>query len=215
MIGMANASAGTLYTGLGGISPRADGRFSMTSLTPGRYLFFGRGTDSGPMGNPSLLPLWTLAEVTVSDYDILDLVLQFLPGTSVSGRIAFRGSQPLPDVTKIRLMLNAVPTIQGTALTPPPLTPQQDGSFTFTKVPPGKYRLSMIGGGAWSLRSAIVNGRYTLDQPLEVLPGQDVSGIAVTATDRTTEIAGTLLDQLGRPTPEYAIVVFSTDRAHW
>ena len=48
----------------------------------------------------------------------------------------------------------------------------------------------------------MVNGRDTLDEPLEVLPGQDVSGIAATATDRPAEIAGTLLDQLGRPSPD-------------
>lgn len=214
MIGVANASAGTMYTSLGGISPRQDGRFSVT-LTPGRYLFFGRGTESGPIGNPSLLPLWTSAEVDVNEQDFLDLMLQFLPGTSVSGRIAFRGSQTPPDATKIRLVLGAVPTIAGTALTPPAMSPQADGSFAFTNVPPGKYRLSMTGGGSWSLRSAMVNGRDTLDQPLDVPPGQDVPDVAVTSTDQPTEITGTLLDQLGRPTPEYAIVAFSTDRAYW
>jgi hypothetical protein len=34
-------------------------------------------------------------------------------------------------------------------------------------------------------------------------------------TDQPTEIAGTLLDQLGRPTPEFSVVVFSTDRTYW
>ena len=201
---------------LGGIRPQEDGRFSVASLTPGRYLFFGRGKEGGgPTGDPSLLPLWTSAEVTVNEQDFLDLVLQFLPGTSVSGRLAFRGSQTPPDATKIRLMLAAVPTIAGTAVAPRPMSPQADGSFAFTNVAPGKYRLSLTGAGSWSLRSAVVNGRDTLDQPLEVPPGQDVSDVAVTLTDRPAEIAGTVLDQLGRPTPEYAIVVFSTDRAHW
>ena len=34
-------------------------------------------------------------------------------------------------------------------------------------------------------------------------------------TDRPTEISGTLLDRLGRPAPEYSVVVFSADRAEW
>ncbi len=216
MIGLANASTGGMYISIGGVRPQEDGRFSVASLTPGRYLFFGRGKEgSGPTGDPSLLPLWTSAEVTVNEQDFLDLVLQFLPGTSVSGRLAFRGSQPPPDPAKIRLTLGAVPTIAGTVVPPPPMSPQADGSFAFTNVPPGKYRLSITGGGAWSLRSAMVNGRDTLDQPLEVPPGQDVSEVAVTLTDQPAEITGIVLDQLGRPTPEYAIVVFSTDRAHW
>ena len=39
--------------------------------------------------------------------------------------------------------------------------------------------------------------------------------IVITLTDRPAGIAGTLFDQLGRPAPEYAIVVFSTDRSLW
>ena len=216
MIGLANASTGGMYMSLGGIRPQEDGRFRVVSVTPGRYLFFGRGKEGGgSTGDPSLLPLWTSAEVTVNEQDFLDLVLQFLPGTSVSGRLAFRGSQTPPDRTKIRLALAAVPTIAGTAVSPPAMSPQADGSFAFTNVAPGKYRLALTGAGSWSLRSAIVNGRDTLDQPLEVPPGQDVSDVAVTLTDQPAEISGIVLDQLGRPTPEYAIVVFSTDRAHW
>ena len=216
MIGLANASTGGIYMSLGGIRTQEDGRFSVASLTPGRYLFFGRGKEgSGPTGDPSLLPLWTSAEVTINEQDFLDLVLQFLPGTSVSGRIGFQGSQPPPDMAALRVTLAVAPAIAGTAMSPPAIAPQPDGSFAFTNVSPGKYRLSMLGGGPWSLRSAMVNGRDTLDQPLEVLPGQDVSGIAAMATNRPAEIAGIVLDQLGRPTPEYAVVVFSTDRAHW
>jgi hypothetical protein len=44
--------------------------------------------------------------------------------------------------------------------------------------------------------------------------GQDAP-LTLTMTDRVTEITGTLLDQLGRPAPEYSVVVFSADRSHW
>jgi hypothetical protein len=216
MIGLANASTGTLHTSLGGIFVlRDDGRFSVTSLTPGRYLFFGRGIESGQPGDPSLLPLWASEEIAVNEQDYLDLVLRFLPGVSVSGRLAFSGSQPAPDMTRLRIALTAVPAIAGTAYPPPAVPPQPDGSFSFSGVPPGKYRISVTGGGAWSLRSAMAGERDTLDQPLEVLPGQDFHGIAVTLTDRPTTLAGTLFDQLGRPSPDYSVVVFSTNRAHW
>ena len=216
MIGLANASTGTLHTSLGGVVVlREDGRFSVTSLTPGRYLFFGRGTETGRPGDPSQLPLWASEEIAVNEQDYLDLVLRFLPGVSVSGRIGFSGSQPAAAMTRLRVALTAVPAIHGTAYPPPAVTPQPDGSFSFTGVPPGKYRIAVTGGGPWSLRSAIAGERDTLDQPLEVLPGQDFHGIAVTLTDRPTTLAGTLFDQLGRPSPDYSVVVFSTNRAHW
>ena len=75
--------------------------------------------------------------------------------------------------------------------------------------------MAVTGAAGWALRSATVNGIDVLDTPLEVLPGQDVPHVTVSLTDRPAEISGTLFDELGRPAPEYAVVVFSTDRAHW
>jgi hypothetical protein len=188
----------------------------MSAMRPGRYLFFGRGTEADINPNPgSVMPLWTSTEITVNEQDVLDVVLQFLPGTTVSGRVILQGTQPPPDFSKLRLTLAAVPAVAGAALSLPPLSPQPDGSFTFSGVQPGKYRFTVAGAGRWSLRSAIADGRDALDVPLDVQPGQNVGNVAVTLTDRPAEISGTLFDRLGRPAPEYAIVVFSTDRTHW
>ena len=49
----------------------------------------------------------------------------------------------------------------------------------------------------------------------EVKPGDTLSGLVVTFVDQASEIAGTLFDAAGRPTPEFSIVVFATDRALW
>jgi hypothetical protein len=51
--------------------------------------------------------------------------------------------------------------------------------------------------------------------PIDVRPGEPIADLAATMTDKSTRIWGTLYDQLGRPTPEFAVIVFSTDRAHW
>jgi hypothetical protein len=49
---------------------------------------------------------------------------------------------------------------------------------------------------------------------MQVASGKDAS-LTLTLTDRPTELSGRLLDQLGRPAPEYSVVVFSADRAMW
>jgi len=72
----------------------------------------------------------------------------------------------------------------------------------------------MSAAGNWTLQSAVAAGRESLDAPLEVTPGQDVA-VTLTMTDQSTEIAGILIDQLGRPAPEYSVIVFSADRTHW
>jgi Carboxypeptidase regulatory-like domain len=48
-----------------------------------------------------------------------------------------------------------------------------------------------------------------------VQPGQAVSDLSLTLTDRPTELSGTLVDASGRPAAGYVVIVFSTDRTHW
>jgi hypothetical protein len=217
MVGIANVSTGSMWSSPGAVRPGADGKFSLPSIAPGRYLFFGSGTDRDnvPDGPGAWLTLWTATEVVVGEGETVDAVLHFLPGVTVSGRVSIASAGELPDISRFRLTLSALPAISGAAVGLPAVTPQADGTFAIKGVPPGKYRLVLAPQGAWSLRSAIVQGRDTLDLPLEVQPGRDVDNVAVTLTDQPTEISGTLFDQLDRPAPEYAIVAFSTDRAHW
>jgi uncharacterized protein (DUF2141 family) len=216
MVGIANLSSGSLWSSPGIVRPGMDGRFSMPSMAPGRYLFFGRGTDSdaSPDGG-AVLPLWTATEVLVEEGETVDAVLRFLPGVTVSGRVSLDGASVPADVTKFRLAIGALSAIAGATVGLPAVSLKPDGSFAFGGVAPGKYRLALQPLGAWTLRSAIVEGRETLDLPLEVQPGRDVVDMIVTLTDRPSEISGTLFDQLDRPAPEYAIVAFSTERAYW
>jgi hypothetical protein len=100
-------------------------------------------------------------------------------------------------------------------MNPPAGVINADGSFSIAEVPAGKYRLAAASNPAWSLRSAVVNGRDLLDAPLEITSLQSLAGMTVTFTDRPTEITGTLFDALNRPTPEYSIVVFTSDRNLW
>jgi len=96
------------------------------------------------------------------------------------------------------------------------------GQFTFSGVTPGRYRLmgnapitGFSAAQGWQLESAITGGRDTLDTHLEIAPAENVSDLAVTFTDRSTELGGKLQDGSGNPVSDLMILVFSTDRAHW
>jgi len=101
------------------------------------------------------------------------------------------------------------------APTPPAASIQENGTYRFDGIGPGTYRVSGVFPGGWSLRSAIVNGRDTLDAPLAVKAGEPVSDLVVTLTDRPTELLGTLSDATGRLTSDYSILAFSTDKSLW
>ena len=68
---------------------------------------------------------------------------------------------------------------------------------------------------SWTLKSAVANGRETLDSGLEVKPNENVADAVLTFTDRPTELSGTLQDATGRPASEYFIVLYPSDRAFW
>jgi hypothetical protein len=212
-VGLANLSTGSLWSSLGAVRADATGRFAVSSLTPGRWMLFGR---AAPAGTPSdgEYPWWAQTEFVIGDQDLTGVVLSFSPGSTVNGRIAFNGSSTPLDAARLRVTLTPLPAIPGAGLTPGASTPRPDGTFTISAVSPGRYRITMSAAAGWSLQSAVAAGREALDTPLEVMAGQDVS-VALTMTDQSTEISGVLIDQLGRPAPEYSVIVFSADRAHW
>jgi hypothetical protein len=212
-VGLANVSAGSLWSSIGAIRADAFGRFVVQSLTPGRWMLFGRAAPSGTASDGDY-PWWAQTEFVIGDQDLTGIVMAFSPGSTVNGRIVFRGSAPPLDATRLRLSLTPLPAIPGAGPSTPVAAVKADGSFTLSSVPPGRYRISLSAAGAWSLQSVVSAGRESLDAPLEVVAGQD-STVTVTMTDQITEIAGVLIDQLGRPAPEYSVIVFSADRSHW
>jgi hypothetical protein len=216
MVGIANLSAGALWGSPGMVRPGPDGRFALPSMTPGRYQFFGLANPGRTSTAPGeLMQLWTSTEFFVDQEDVVHVVLAFAPGARVAGRLRFDGESPAPDLAGMRLALQPVPAIARATVAQPPVAPLADGTFVFPAVAPWKYRLALTGGGHWTLRSAMVRGRDVLDLPLEVAAGEPVPEMVVILADRRTELSGRLVDHLGRPSPDYAVVVFPVDRSVW
>jgi hypothetical protein len=151
---------------------------------------------------------------------------------------------PPADLSQVRLNLVASDG-QSFPMGPLPQQVDANGNFTITGVVPGRYQLRAgIGGrgfgpglgpglgpgrGAlanaqnsasqstanWALEAAVLNGRDVLDFPLDIEPNDALSGMVLTFTDRVQELSGTLQDAMGRPTPDYTIVLFPADNRYW
>ena len=73
--------------------------------------------------------------------------------------------------------------------------------------------LRVPGGG--QLKSSIVSGQDTLDFPLEFTAEHDVADAILTLTDKTSEIKGTITDNLGKPVADYSIIAAAQDSRFW
>jgi hypothetical protein len=188
--------------------------------------------------------LWALADLTVDGRDQTGLSLQLQRGMTISGRIAFDGQgAPPADLTRARVNLTPVGTQDVDFGGIPPAVVDASGRFTMIGVPPGRYSLrANIGGGAaraggragtqasaaqpagasqagttvsWQLASSMAGGRDSLDFPLVIGPGTNVTDVVITFADKSTELTGTLQDAAGTATSDYTIIVFPSDQQYW
>jgi hypothetical protein len=186
--------------------------------------------------------LWGKEEVLVDGQDLRNISVRLQPGLVVSGKVVFDTTKPPApaDLSHVVIMLSGIPT--GTSqmslvtnlMTASSSQVAADGTFTIKGVMPDRYRLTASAGGLMSLfgsiaaaqgmdlpadtvmmKSATWDGHDIADVPVEFKPGIDATGIVVTMTDRVGEISGVVRDSAGRPTPNFPIVVFSTNRASW
>jgi len=203
----------------------------------------GRGAARGQGGPPPEI-LWAMADIAVDGNDQSGVNLQLQRGMTISGRIAFDGQgAPPSDLTRLRVNLVTVgaPAVDFGNI--PAASVDASGRFTLQGVPPGRYSLRGTGqgggagvggaagagrgGGAgaattpqgtaanWQLASAMAGGRDSLDFPLVIGPGMNITDAVVTFADRTTELTGTLQDAAGAATSDYSIIVFPSDKQYW
>jgi hypothetical protein len=157
---------------------------------------------------------------------VAGVTLALQPALRFMGRIAFDAAalEPAADLTKLTVRLISTKSrgssaIGRTSLGTIPVPAAQvraDGTFEAGAVMPGSYRVSVAGAPAeWWLRSAIVGGRDVLDDALEIGRSGDVSGAALTLTDRHSELAGTLQTPTGSAATDYFVVVLPVNREQW
>jgi hypothetical protein len=227
MVSTGQVVPGFFLEGLRRARPDATGGFTFDGLPPGTYVLTARAnapTDPRPTApGPSVSSLWAMTEIAIDGHDLAGVAVDLQPGMTVSGRVQFDASElpPPANLAAFRVTLPPITTGTQVNLGTPPAQVAATGEFTIAGVAPGQYRLqstvpsTVPGGSRWALKSAVIDGRDVLDEPLQIRPGQHVTGAVVTFTDRPTEITGVLQDASGAPASEYFIIVFAADRRYW
>jgi len=181
-------------------------------------------------------PVFGAEDIDVNGQDV-SVALRLGEGLTMTGRLVFSGSLPKPQTSQIR--------INASANSPTPVSPtakiEEDGSFVLKGFIPGLYSLfgsispppnpagtpatpaapaATLSPNApvppsWRLVSAMVGGRDALDFPLEISPGQNITGAVLTYSDKTTDLVGSIVDANGKPVTDLIIVVFTADHTYW
>jgi hypothetical protein len=208
----------------------ADGSFTFAGVSPGPYAIVVQAHPAGPAaaagrpgppaGPPRQPTHWARADVVLDGQDISGVSLTLQPGMVIAGKVQLEGTntQP-PDLSRVRVNLMPAQVPGEISLGQTQIQPDATGSFSISGVTPGRYRLmasipsprpDTLG---WQLKSSMVHGRDTLDDPIDLRESTD--GAVVTFTDRVTELNGAILDAGGQPAPEYTVVVFARDKTYW
>ena len=202
----------------------SEGRFTFSSVPPGRFLVFARSVLPSP--TPGVPPgvQWSTAEIAVDGDDVAHVALAMASTVTISGRVVFAGSRPPPPIDGLRLPeLGGGLPLGDFRLPLPRIDLGAGGRFVMAGVVPGTYQLAGIASrplpgirtaiGPWWLKSIVIDGRDLLDGPLDLRHSTDAA--EVTFTDQASELSGTVRDAAGAVAPEVFVVVFGADRGSW
>ena len=184
-----------------------DGAFAIGNVPPGRYVLRARSDDT-------VQPQFASVPITIGNGDLADLSVILAAPASISGTVTFPAgqSQP-PDLTQMRI---AAPSTEQQIGNQAQARVEKDGTFTIEGLPAGPHLIRPNGGQrGWTLRSVVVDGRDITDAPVDLRPGQRLSNVTITFSDKVNEITGTITSDRGVPVTEYTALAFSTDQTFW
>ncbi len=205
-------------------APSADGFFFFAGVPPGPYALVAQALPPASRATPSPGPArpthWARADITLDGQDLAGVSLTLQPGMIIAGTIQLLGNSARPpELTRMRINLLPVQAPGEVSLSQTQIQPDASGSFLIAGVTPGRYRLMANIPSArpdtvvWQLKSSVINGRDTLDVPVDLRESTDSA--VITFTDQVTELNGMVQDAGGQPAPEYTLVVFARDKTHW
>jgi hypothetical protein len=201
-----------------GTSIKPDGTFLFSNISPGDYkiqvqyspaadevMIIGPGSPAAETGSVS---------VTVAGTDITGLTIVTSPGATATGRVVFEGTGKPPGSPAATNVV-AMATEFGSMMMGGGVRVRDDWTFEAKGLSERRRFLVPNPAPGWYLKSVTHEGTDITDTGIDFKEGQQVSGIDITLTQRTTEVSGTVQDSRARPITDFVVVAFTPDSAKW
>ena len=208
--------------GNGGGRVRPDGTFQLANVPPGEYVL---DVQQRPQAIRSLQDLavaqleFASMPLSVSGGDIENITIMTTPGVTVSGRVAYEGQgAPKPGLQVIAVAPSGGPSPISMLINSKALGSgrvNQDGTFQLRGIAGPQMIRAQGTPVGWALKSVTLDGADITDTAYDFRPGNNVSGLVVTLTDRLSEVTGGVRDARGQPVADYVLVAFAEDARLW
>jgi hypothetical protein len=147
--------------------------------------------------------------VRVGAEPLTDIVLEFDPPITISGRVRFDGPDPPPaSFAGVVVTLAEAELRVGATRTARPVN--ADGTFSIP-VPAGRtYRIGAEGQQPWSIVFGLIGDQDTLDVPIALTESRNDAVVVLASRD--TSISGSVRTADGQPLLDGTIVIFPARR---
>ena len=167
----------------------SDGAFRFSNVAPGDYIVTAMAMADRP-------PQTTSQQITVVDSNVAGISLVVGPGTTISGRISFEGS----DASSEAPVTVALSPQDERSLGGRQAQVQSDGSFTITSVPDGTYALNVYSRcGAYFVKAVTSNGADLFGRPIDVEGGAGPSPLDIVYSSNTADVNGAVATSDSQP----------------
>ena len=192
---------------------RADGSFSIQRVAPGNYVLNVRATafkDGAVDGEE-----FAAVALTVTDADLAGVDIVTGKGATLKGEVAFEAGIVQP-AEAARLTVLAVPVSGDIGLGAISAAHvKDDWSFELRGVI-GTRLFSLQGLPAgWELKNVELNGTDIIDTPTSLNGTDQRSQLRLIATNRLTELSGSVVGPDVGPVADYTVLVFADDSQKW
>jgi Carboxypeptidase regulatory-like domain len=198
---------GFITTRVAGARVEANGSYSLMRVPAGTYVLEVTNGNSRQAQNP----LFEIAEIPVEvrDAPLTGVTVVTAPGATVSGRLEWRGSGPVPWLREpggpVRIRATGLGRESDVAAIETEIQP--DGTFRFTNMYALRRIVTMSLSINWTIAAVEGPKDLMVGRSIDVTPGRDITELRVIVIERPGSLMATVSDENDKPYDGWVVLM--------